>query len=332
MEAVRATILSAMAMFGLTGGCLDPGDPGNLVPPTADEDPRLPQLAVDVAGRSRVLHLEALGDPSAPALFVLHGSFTDYRGLRPLAVELSSRYHVVIWDQRGAGLSERIDEGEFSIDSAIEEIEAVREVFAPNEPVTLVGHSWGGGLATAYVSRHPSRVHQLVLVEPMPLDAALMNEQAPEIIELSFFNEGWNDQIRMDQLLASGGHETLDYRAALTLRSGMTQYFCDQDHPPTWPIWRVGGYLERLRNLELMDGREFVHDFTEGLEEFTPEVLIVGGECGALGAEFQRRQVELFANARVEEIAGVGHRMFVERPQAVHDVIEAYLDRFEGMQ
>jgi pimeloyl-ACP methyl ester carboxylesterase len=263
---VRSILLWVAIPLWLTSGCLDPGEPGNLVPPTADEDPLLPQLDVDVAGRARTLHLEELGDRAAPALFVLHGSFTDYRGLRPLAVELSSRYHVVIWDQRGAGLSERIDEGEFSLDSAIEEIEAVRAALVPGQPVTLIGHSWGGGLATAHASRHPTAVHQLVLVEPMPLTAALMNEQAAEIIQFSFFNAGWNDQVRM------------------------------------------------------------------GLEAFTREVLIVGGECGALGAEFQHRHLELFPAARVEEIADVGHRMFVERPQAVYDAIEGYLEQFEGMR
>lgn len=33
-----------------TPGCLDPEEPGNLVPPTVDEDPALPRLDVTVLG------------------------------------------------------------------------------------------------------------------------------------------------------------------------------------------------------------------------------------------------------------------------------------------
>ena len=42
-------------------GCLDPDDPGNLVPKTVVEDPTLPQI--EVAGA--LLHAEAFG-PAPP--------------------------------------------------------------------------------------------------------------------------------------------------------------------------------------------------------------------------------------------------------------------------
>lgn len=316
----------AIVVSMLASSCLDPEAPGNLVPPTADEDPGLPQIEITVAGHARAVHLEVFGESDAPPLFVLHGSFTDYRGLRRLALDLSGAYRVVIWDQRGTGLSERIGAGEFTLASAVAEIDAIKSRYAPDRPVTLVGHSWGGGLATLYTGRRPDDVAQLVLIEPMPVTGALMNEQAAEILRFSYFNEGWNDQARLDQLLAIDGHEALDFRAALTLQSGLTNYFCDPAHPPTWPIWRVGGYLEWTRNDVLMDGRRFTYDFTHGLTEFTPEVLILGGSCGGLGAAFQREQLALFRSAHVVEISGVGHRMVVERPDAVLDAIADYLE------
>jgi hypothetical protein len=46
-------------------GCADRG--ADLVPPTADRDPRLPQARIEVAGKSRALHLETFGDASNPA-------------------------------------------------------------------------------------------------------------------------------------------------------------------------------------------------------------------------------------------------------------------------
>ena len=34
--------------------------------------------------------------------------------------------------------------------------------------MTLLGHSWGGGLAALYAIAHPDRIERLLLVDPMP--------------------------------------------------------------------------------------------------------------------------------------------------------------------
>lgn len=316
---------AALAFALASPACLDPEAPGNLVPPTVVEDPALPRLDVTVAGHTRGLHLERFGEPSAPPLLFLHGTYSDYRHLRPLAIALSDRYHVIVWDQRGAGLSERITAAEFTLDSAVEEIDAVREALVPGEPVTLLGHSWGGGLATMYAARRPDEVEQLVLAEPMPLDRALMTEQAREILDLDYLNPVWNDMGRMGSWLPLDEHAALDARAELVLETGMTRYFCDPEHPTPIPRWRVGGYLEWVRNQVLLDGARWTYDFTVGLEGYTEPVLILGGSCGALGASFQREQAPRFPSAAVVEIEGAGHRMTVEQPLAVLEAVRAYL-------
>src|SRR5688572_21844331 len=81
----------AMAKFALffvalaLVGCLDPNEPGNLVPKTVQEDPALPRIEVN----GTLLHAEMYGDPGAPAVVVLHGGpGGDYRhmlGLKALA-------------------------------------------------------------------------------------------------------------------------------------------------------------------------------------------------------------------------------------------------------
>ena len=97
-------------------GCLDPDEPGNLVPKTVDEDPALPRI--EVAGT--LLHAEAFGDPTAPTVMVLHGGpGGDYRSLLPLRALADDGYRVVFWDQRGAGLSQRHDASTYTLRPAI---------------------------------------------------------------------------------------------------------------------------------------------------------------------------------------------------------------------
>ncbi len=128
--------------------------PIRLVPPTADQDPLLPQIEITVAGQPRKIHLESFGNPSNPVLLVLHGSLGDYRSFLPYQV-LSNQYFVVMWDQRGNGLSERISEREISAEYVVEEINRIKERYSPNQPVTLFGHSFGAMYAALYISTYP---------------------------------------------------------------------------------------------------------------------------------------------------------------------------------
>ncbi len=323
-------LAALLAALWLLGGCLDPADPGNLVPATADEDPRLPQVTVEVAGHSRALHVVTLGDPASPPLLLMHGTYSDARALMPLARRLSEGYFVVTWDQRGAGLSERITADELTFDSAVAEIDALRESLGLGGPVTLVGHSWGGGLAALYSARHPDEVVQVAMLEPMPFDGGWMNAQASRLFEFEYLNEVWNDQARFDVLLAASDHEALDLRAALTLDTGMSQYFCDAEAIPAWPTWRVGGYLEWARSRLLLEGRTFAYSFIEGIEAYTDPVLIVAGSCGGLSAPFQARQAEVWPNASVVEVDGVGHRLPMEDTDATFAALASYLTEVEG--
>jgi proline iminopeptidase len=319
----------ACALLGV--GCAAPSDVGALVPPTADQDPALPQARLEVAGRRRAIHLESFGDPAHPLLLVLHGSLGDFRAFRPFEV-LSDRYFVVMWDQRGNGLSERIEEDEYDWDSVVEEIDRVRERFAPGAPATLLGHSFGAMYAALYTSRYPERVAQLALLEPGGLNGAIFTETYDSIINVDLFDEGMNEMFWQNELLSPSSHEAMDYRALMILLNGkQTNYFCDPDHPPHYPVWRPGAHVEYLRGLRMgakagFGSPSFEFDFAHGLDQFPRKVLILGGTCSALGADFQRRyHVPLFADAEVVTIQDTGHRLFVEQFEAVLVALHAYL-------
>jgi len=216
-----------------------------------------------------------------------------------------------------------------SLDSAVAEIDALREALEISGPVTLVGHSWGGGLAALYTAGHPQEVVQVAMLEPMPFDGDWMDGQAKRLFEFAYFNEVWNDQARFDTLLAASDHEALDLRAALTLDTGMSQYFCDANAIPAWPTWRVGGYLEWARSRLLLEGRDFEYSFIEGIEAYNDPVLIVAGSCGGLSASFHSRQAEVWPDASVIEIEGVGHRLPMEDTDATFDALASYLNEVQ---
>jgi pimeloyl-ACP methyl ester carboxylesterase/DNA-binding winged helix-turn-helix (wHTH) protein len=74
--------------------------------------------------------------------------------------ELSARFRLVHYDQRGVGMSDW--DVELSFDRWVEDLGSVIDAVGL-ERFALLGISQGGAVATAYAARHPNRVSHLVL-------------------------------------------------------------------------------------------------------------------------------------------------------------------------
>jgi len=131
------------------------------------EDGTLPSREIaDVRLPMRILE----GPTDARTIVVLHGGAgSDFRSLLGLS-GLADTHRVVFYDQRGAGLSERVPAELLTLDGYLEELDAVIALTSPGRPVVLIGHSWGAMLASAYFGAHPERVDRAILIEPGYLD------------------------------------------------------------------------------------------------------------------------------------------------------------------
>ena len=109
------------------------------VPATVADDPSLPHITIDGV----TYHAETFGDPANPVVITIHGGpGGDYRSILSLKA-LSDDYFVVFFDQRGAGLSPRVNSDEITLASAVADLDSIVEHYGGGEPVNLVAHSWG---------------------------------------------------------------------------------------------------------------------------------------------------------------------------------------------
>jgi pimeloyl-ACP methyl ester carboxylesterase len=318
-------------LFALLYACKSIDDQGVLVPPTVNEDKNLPSVSIEVAGRTRLVHVRTFGNSTSPVLFLIHGSYSDSRPYRNICQALADKYFVVAWDQRGCGLSERITESEFTLPSTIEEVKAMKNKYAPNQNITLIGQSWGGGVAAAFTGAYPNDVDQCILIEPIPLTGNDMLQLYQTIIQFTYTNQSWNELARHGEAISPRNHEQIDYRAHMILKSTMTRgYHCDGNNPPEWNVHRVGAFVEYVRNKRLGNPvTGFTYDFTKGLEQFNDSVLVLGGSCSSLGYKVQEKYTKPhFKNAHVVEIQNAGHRMNIERFDAVMEAIKNYLKEY----
>lgn len=108
----------------------------------------------------------------APVLLI-HGLTTPafvWEGLAPLLA--AKGYRVLSYDLFGRGFSEATP-GRQDRDFFLAQLEELLDHESLDGPMTLVGYSMGGQIATAFAVRHPGRVERLVLVAPAGLGHAL---------------------------------------------------------------------------------------------------------------------------------------------------------------
>lgn len=113
------------------------------------------------------LHCLEWGEPSAPALLLLHGGADMAHCWDMAALALAARFHVVAVDQRGHGDSEWPRDGDRSVASLAEDARELIAALGLIDPV-LIGHSLGGMVAMAMAVADPAIARKIVLVDVGP--------------------------------------------------------------------------------------------------------------------------------------------------------------------
>ena len=115
----------------------------------------------------------------APRMFLLHGWMDVSASFQFLADALRGDWDVYAPDWRGYGLTQWGKSDSYWFADYIADLDRILEVFDPQNPVSLVGHSLGGNVATMYAGIRPQRVAKLVNLEGFGL-ASTRSEQAPK--------------------------------------------------------------------------------------------------------------------------------------------------------
>ena len=121
---------------------------------------------LDVGDGNRV-HYSQHGDPQGKPVVMVHGG--PGSGCTPaMARNLHPAYRMVLFDQRGSGLSTphasdpATDLSVNTTEHLLADMERLREHLGIDRWM-LTGGSWGSTLAIAYAQRHPERVTEVVL-------------------------------------------------------------------------------------------------------------------------------------------------------------------------
>ncbi|SPF80790.1 alpha/beta fold hydrolase [Pseudoprimorskyibacter insulae] len=293
------------------------------VPPTVSNDKTLPRRSVD----GIALHLTTSGAAEAPPIIVLHGGpGGDHRSLLPLSA-LSGTHHVLFYDQRGAGLSERVPAERLTLQGYMEELDALASSF--DQPVTLIGHSWGAMLAHAYLGAHPEKVASAVLIEPGFLnaaEAAAWQARAKSYMSgPSFLWDALTAGIEAFKLTPVDHDTQKDHIWGQMVHrfanAPGNPYHCKGD-PFDSPAWRFGAVASQTASQAPPADFDTLAKGTA----YQGPILFMTGACDTwIGAALQRTRLPQYADARLVDIPGAGHDVIDDQPEAALTAIRAFL-------
>lgn len=299
--------LSFFVFVIITFGACEPQDfedDGVLVPLTVIEDASIPAVSIN----NVLLHAETYGNPSDPMLVVIHGGpGADYRSLLNYKALANDSMYVVFYDQRGSGLSQRLDKSAYSkVQVYIDELDGIIDHFRKNstQKIVLAGHSWGAMLATAYIDQNPNEISGVILSEP----GGFTWDQTLDYIErsrkLKLFDELVNDLVYQDQLITGSDHNTLDYKFALTTAGNESTGDAD-----LVPFWRYGSICS-IASIELAINNPEQMDFTTNLMAYDTKVLFAYSELNpAYGLAHASLVSAALPKVELVEIKDTGHEI-----------------------
>lgn len=264
-------------------------------------------------------------------IVALHGGpglSTAY--LAPDLASLAEHHVVIAYDQRGSGRSTVVtDSTRLRLADHLRDLDAVRRHFELAR-VTLLGHSWGAGLAAFYAKAHPDRVRRLILVGAMPL------RRTPYMAQFGQNLYKWMDSATSARVaaLSQARRDAADpvgaCRAfwAVFLRgylanplddAALARFRGDVCNDPADAIRNAGRVSTSV--LGPMGDWDWRTDFSE----LRLPVLIVHGSNDPIPVEAATEWQAAFPGSTIHVIAGSGHFPQAEQPEEFVRLVDAFL-------
>ena len=253
---------------------------------------------------------------------------------------LENDYKFYYYHQRGCGKSTRpFDKFESSnfyknmnalnenlgLPAQIADIEQIRRKLN-QEKITIIGHSFGGFLASLYAIEFPGHVESLILVSPaevvkMPaasgglyelVKQSLPNEKLTEYQD--YLDKCFNYKNlfeKSEQQLVAENEEFIKYYNLATKNNFNNKQT------------QIGGWIQHACFLSM--GKK--HDYSESLKQIMVPTLIIHGKNDIIPVNSCNQYHDNIPNSELKDIPNSTHFPYDEQPKEFERVVKKFLNR-----
>jgi len=257
------------------------------------------------------LHAEVIGQGKPVVL--LHGFGASHVTFSRIVPALSRHFRVYAIDLKGFGDSPKPDDHRYSVYDQAVLVERFLQKHHLRD-VTLIGHSYGGGVALALALMNPARIEKMVLI-----DSASYKQQLPKLI-------------RWLQIPIVGPLAFYLLPASYEVKESYKYAFYDDRKIPKDIVSVYIANLSRphAKRIYLESSHELVPEDIECLSRYyrkirTPTLIIWGANDIVIPKEKGYRLHRDLPNSRLAIIPRCGHIPHEESPQKVVKLLEEFM-------
>lgn len=282
------------------------------------------------------MHIAKLGKPShdkATVIF-LHGFPDLWSGWARIMGQLSDTCFCVAPDLRGYNLTGRPkDVADYAPHHLLADIEALIATLSPAQPVILIGHDWGGILASWFADLHPEKVEKLILINsthPALFQRTLWED--PNQRTASNYIEHLRSGVA-ETLWLMAGTDTLFENRTAPLRQGGAMSEAEADlYKTAWAspdAWRAMIHWYRASPFEVAEAPR-TNDWTMQTDWMIGcPTLLIWGDADPVFLPILRDGLHNYAHdLSVISLEGVGHNPLRECPMVVASRIRSFVEAF----
>ncbi len=297
---------------------------GNYNPPqTVANQKNLPQITLNKIK----FHSQTFGSINNQTIIILHsGPGNDYKNLLHLK-NLSDKYFVVFYDQRGCGLSQRLPPEQLTFENYLKDLLSFVKKYSNNKKVILIGQSWGANLALYFTAQNPNLVDKLILTSPSALNNEFLKilnkkidrNKAPAFNNIFHLISTWLKSLHVNgpDRYASKDFFMQEYIFNFNNNSNpLVNYYGNKIPDSEKNLWRFGADAsQNLIKSMLNSNGYFKDDLMTNFHKFKGQTFIFTGSNDKItGKDFQLKQNNKYKFSKILEVKYCGHNFFSEKP------------------
>jgi pimeloyl-ACP methyl ester carboxylesterase len=256
-------------------------------------------------------------------LVLLHGFGNDGRIWDDFAPQVAPFYRTLAFDLRGHGDSDWDPERRYDYPFHLADLELAFAALGIGRLV-LVGHSFGGRIATLFAGSHPERMAGFVLVDSGPeLDPRGTTRILLDVRRSA--EEGVLSEADYERALARAYPAAQPHAIARMARHGLRRRPDGRLERKTDPAFHAGRAGLGPAELEQRE-RETARALWEALARIPcPALVVRGAASDVLSAECAERMAEeVLPRGQLAVVARAGHSVMTDNPEGFAEAVSAF--------
>ena len=232
-------------------------------------------------------------------------------------------YQTITYDQRGTGESrlELLNSKTITMDLMVEDMENLR-THLQIEKWTILGHSFGGIMATYYASKHPERIDKLILSSSgginMEFTSYVAKRQQANLTEVQ------RDSLAYFQKKQNNGDTSLE------TRKGRAKYlafaYVYDPSKATIIAERLLQFNAEINSLVIQDLFKIKYNCSKIFSNFDKPVLVLQGKNDIITVDTAKQTTKAFPNSKLVLLDHCAHYGWLDAPEVYFASIQSFLN------